>query len=258
MAIPNRRFVPSPHPRLDYLYTDDGSISLYDRELDETYHSGCGAVAETWKVYVLHGCEPTKNASTLRILEYGFGTGLGYLLTAAYARAHAMNLEFISLERWLLPEPVLQGLELCDSIRKGMGERWWNEFGSHCEMALTHLMQWRRTLDEIPVDGDYRFDDNGVQLRWIVGDARGFEGLDSIDCVYFDAFSPKTNPDLWSQEVLEKSHRMLKVGGRLCSYCVSSNVRKMLQSIGFTVERLPGPVGGKREVLRATRAELAL
>jgi tRNA U34 5-methylaminomethyl-2-thiouridine-forming methyltransferase MnmC len=101
------------------------------------------------------------------------------------------------------------------------------------------------------------------RLHLINGDAtvldidRDYPELSSqMDAVYFDAFSPEINPELWTEQVMGQMYKLLRADGNLTSYCVKSAIRKILQAVGFFVTRLPGPVGGKREVLRASRNSL--
>jgi hypothetical protein len=99
------------------------------------------------------------------------------------------------------------------------------------------------------------------QLHLLIMDARqlatharelGLPG--SFDAVFFDAFSPETSPELWKVEILESMFELLKEGGTLTSYCVKSHIRNLLAQVGFTVQRVPGPISGKREVLIARRS----
>ena len=97
-------------------------------------------------------------------------------------------------------------------------------------------------------------------MELIVGDATKLnERCDyqklcgTFDSVYFDAFSPESSPELWTAQTIDQFCRLLLAGGSLTSYCVKSSIRKTLEQSSMTVQRLPGPVGGKREVLVATR-----
>ena len=77
-----------------------------------------------------------------------------------------------------------------------------------------------------------------------------------FDIIYFDAFAPEKQPEMWSQELFNRLYVLLNEGGILTTYCAKGVIRRMLQAAGFTVERLPGPPGGKREILRARKQEL--
>ena len=73
------------------------------------------------------------------------------------------------------------------------------------------------------------------------------------DIIYFDAFAPEKQPEMWEQSLFNSLYQILNEGGILTTYCAKGIVRRMLQSAGFIVERLAGPPGGKREILRATK-----
>ena len=71
--------------------------------------------------------------------------------------------------------------------------------------------------------------------------------------IYFDAFAPEKQPNMWSQQLFDHLYVLMNVGGILTTYCAKGAIRRMLQSAGFMVERLPGPPNGKREIIRATK-----
>ena len=77
-------------------------------------------------------------------------------------------------------------------------------------------------------------------------------GKDAFDLVYFDAFGPRVQPELWDQAMFERMYEILSPGGILVTYCAKGSVRRAMIACGFEVERLPGPPG-KREMLRARK-----
>jgi tRNA U34 5-methylaminomethyl-2-thiouridine-forming methyltransferase MnmC len=253
------------------MLTDDGSRTLFDRRLDESFHSGCGALSECQVVYLRNsGLENLfgqaaqtrrTHGDPVRVLEFGFGTGMAALLTLAAAHIHDCPLEFVSLERELLPTDVLRRLEIGRavdvSIRAG---RLANEFAVTAQLEQAWLA-FREQLPDQPPAGHYHWPAAaGLNLHLILGQAQDWLGerigecADQFDAIYFDAFSPASNPDLWAGEVFAKLKNALKQTGLLVSYCVNGQVRRALEQAGFKVMRLPGPPGGKREVLAAGRA----
>ena len=219
-------------------------------------------MVETWHVYVRHSgideCSSNladSDKRLLQIVEYGFGTGIGFLLTAALAESMGVPIRFISLEQWLLSAEILEGIQPILSMKRAFPEEWQIQNLEACQGLFDEMISWRRSLPDSCPNGEYRFrSQRGTELVWIIGDATRYSGEpESTHCVYFDPFSPKTNPDLWSIPVLRSAFQSLVVDGRFCSYSVASPVRKMLTEIGFEVERLPGPPGGKRQVLLATK-----
>lgn len=209
--------------------TADGSATLYVKELDEHYHSVKGAIAESDHIYrdcaFLHRCD----GSLLRLLEVGFGTGLNTVVTAMAADAlHPVH--YISLEKYPIAEALYSALDygklvdtqLLDAIYAAP----WN-----IPTAITPYF----TLEKRQVD--YLADP-----------------LPSgIDVVYFDAFAPDKQPEMWSETAFRRLYASMNCDAVLTTYCAKGNIRRMLSEIGFTVERIAGPAGGKREILRATK-----
>ena len=73
-----------------------------------------------------------------------------------------------------------------------------------------------------------------------------------FDIIYFDAFAPSAQPELWTSEVFDSMFKSLKNNGVLVTYCAKGIVKRTLKSVGFKVEALPGPIG-KREMTRAIK-----
>ena len=76
---------------------------------------------------------------------------------------------------------------------------------------------------------------------------------DSIDVVYFDAFAPEKQPEMWSPQLFEQNYNAMRHNGILTTDYAQVVVRRRPQSAWFMVERMPGPPGGKREILRANK-----
>lgn len=253
------------------MLTDDGSYTLRDCQLDETYHSGCGALAECLYVYLRNsGVEAllerrgvehlsgSQSTAPVRVLEFGFGTGMACLLTMAAARAHSCPLEYESLENRLLPVEVLSQLQIGEAVERAIAR---DELPAAYAVASTLEQAWlqfRANMPAEPSESDYVWEaGNSIRLRLIIGDAQQYATTTQtrtsgpFDAIYFDAFSPATNPQLWTEQMFTNLTDSLKPDGLLVSYCVSGAVRRGLEQAGFKVERLPGPPGGKREVLVA-------
>ncbi len=257
MVKPTRTTYPTGSKGLHWQLTDDGSRTLWHEFLDETYHSGSGAVVESWEVYLKNSgvFDRLSQGKATAVLEYGFGTGTAFLLTAATAILHRTQLRYRALELSLLPAAILADLKLnADSLEARLG--------SGCigvldiaQRLVAELADWRSTLPSDITPGIYSFEAEAqVELELVVGDAAGYRSNgDAFDAVYFDPFSPETCPTLWTRVVFESVFEALRGGGTCTSYCVKSAVRHELANVGFQVDRLKGPRGGKREVLRATK-----
>jgi len=70
--------------------------------------------------------------------------------------------------------------------------------------------------------------------------------------VYYDAFAPGKQPEMWTDDILQKVAATVKKGGILVTYCAKGSVRRSLNSAGFQMERISGPIG-KKEILRGKK-----
>lgn len=210
--------------------TTDGSHTLYIPELDEHYHSVKGAMTESLYVYVglgfRHVLEQFEEGRQLRVFEVGFGTGLNALLTLEAATQEKVPVNYTSVELYPLDWQQAQTLDyVAPTLFKHIHELPWNEAVGVNDYFTLHKVQVDVLSMEIP----------------------------EADVVYFDAFAPEKQPELWSHELFHRIYEAMNPGGVLTTYCAKGVVRRMLQEVGFQVERLDGPPGGKREVLRATK-----
>ena len=257
------------------MLTDDGSRTLFDRRLNETYHSGCGALTECVSVYLRNsGVEQLLTGSSpldvspfnsfgqprepVRVLELGFGTGMAALLTMVAAKSEHRALDYISLEQTLLPRDVLEQLEIGNAVNLAIARGQLPAPFAVSTQLEQDWLRFRSQLPSSPSDGEYIWDaGDNVRLRLVLGDAMQYvnNNRDNLagqfEAIYFDAFSPATNPQLWTSEVFAAFRSVLKPNCKLVSYCVSGHVRRGLEHAGFAVQRVPGPPGGKREVLIA-------
>lgn len=278
MPPPVRAQHPTGFNALEWIETDDGSRTLLNTGLNETYHSGCGAVAETLIVYLLHSgiLRQLRSGIPSVVVEYGLGTATGLLLTAALAEYHAVPLTYYAMEHALLPGSLLGQLRLDQAVgqcidrgnaRPARGTDPELRPEEFCGLpTLIDALQHAFKSDlEKPATGrgfttaHWQLSEF-VQLRLLLGDIRHLnEGSTPdiaagiCDAIYFDPFSPETNPDLWTSTVFCRASELLRPGGKLTSYCVKSVVRRALQTCGLHVEKMPGPLGGKREVLCAVK-----
>lgn len=209
--------------------TDDGSTTLYIKEIDEHYHSVKGAITEAEHIYRDCAFLHRSDGCRLRLLEIGFGTGLNAVVTAM-AASEQHPLHYISLEKFPVDGNTIAQLgydKIVDAdLYKKIIDAEWNK-----PIAITPHF----TLEKI--EGDYLLDAIPTD----------------IDIVYFDAFAPEKQPEMWQQEAFERLYASLNNGAVLTTYCSKGAIRRMLAAIGFSVERIEGPKNGKREILRATK-----
>jgi len=224
--------------------TDDSGPTLVDPLSGVAFHSASGSIAETRHVYLQNSGVQRRieQRKPTRVFEIGLGTGLGLLLTTDQAVQHRAPLTYVALEKDWLPTRVLKSLELHEHL-------------VNRQLAETYLA-WRAGLPERLSVGVFaqRF---GTDQRAIVhhGDALQWSTDDPLpfDAIYFDPFAPSENPELWTAEMFAKLYPLLRSGGKLTTYCVNSKVRRTIASVGFHVQTVNGPPGGKREVLVASK-----
>ena len=212
--------------------TADGSYTLYVPELDEHYHSVKGALTESQHIFIDMGLKHS-SVPNPRILEIGFGTGLNAFLSLITADEMGKNVHFTTIERYPLSEEIIRQLDYPSIINRGHED----------DYFAIHQAPWEEDVKLTPC----------FTLHKIEGDFTHYRFEDGYDIIYFDAFAPEKQPEMWEQSLFDSLYTVLNEGGILTTYCAKGIVRRMLQAAGFTVERLQGPPGGKREILRATK-----
>lgn len=213
--------------------TSDGSHTLFVPELEEHYHSVNGAIQESTHVFLEAGLRLCKKNS-IRVFEVGFGTGLNAFLTFLDARKYSKSIHYTSIELYPISEELVQGLNYSQLLSPE----------DDTAFKTLHTSDWDKSVAIDPF----------FVLEKIKADFQDWDEVfpDLFDVVFFDAFAPDKQPEMWTQLVFDKIFKMMSGGGILVTYCAKGVVRRMLQSSGFEVERLPGPPG-KREMLRALK-----
>lgn len=220
----------------EIIKTADGSATIYLPDWNEHYHSKHGAVQEALHVFIKTGLHHylEKHAPTeISLLEIGFGTGLNALLSFFEAEKNAVKINYTGVEAY--PVSTTE-LELLDYAKLMVQEN------ASANFQKLHETPWEERA-EISV-----FFSLQKEKKFF----REISAEKEFDLIYFDAFGPRVQPDLWSEEVFANMHRALRTNGILVTYSAKGSVRRAMQAAGFAVERLPGPPG-KREMLRATR-----
>lgn len=218
----------------EIIITGDGSHSLYVEYLDEHYHSINGAITESQHVFIEAGFKQLKG-SNIRILEMGFGTGLNALLTFAEAQASGISVFYTGIEKFPLDRTLTDSLNyesLSDKAGSGV-------------LKLLHDTPWNQEALIKP----------GFTLHKIQCDMHDMHLIDEFDLVYFDAFAPEKQPELWTKELFNRIFKSMKSDSILTTYSSKSLVRRNLQASGFQVEKIQGPPG-KREMTRAYKSKL--
>jgi tRNA U34 5-methylaminomethyl-2-thiouridine-forming methyltransferase MnmC len=218
---------------LKIITTEDGSHSLQLPELNETYHSIHGAIQEAKHVFIKSGLDNfignNTGQASIRILEFGFGTGLNVML-AAQESSTELNITYHTLEKYPLPKAIYRALNYGEILK---------------DEALFHLIHSASWEQEIIVKP-------GFALTKMETDFRNFSTDIQYEIIFYDAFAPEKQPELWAKSIFDNCHRILKKGGLLVTYSAKGQLKRDLRSVGFMVESLPGPPG-KFEITRARK-----
>ncbi|MBP8823462.1 MAG: tRNA (5-methylaminomethyl-2-thiouridine)(34)-methyltransferase MnmD [Flavobacteriales bacterium] len=219
-------------PDLVPIHTADGSCTLDSAEIQEHYHSLYGALTESRHVYITHGLQAT-GLRQLQLLEVGLGTGLNALLTWIACRETGLEVDYLALEPYPLPEQLWMRLDH-------------PAVAGHAELAEGFKAMMTATPGEQLDLGD------GFRFRWERQPVQDLACTEAFDLVYFDAFAPAVQPAMWTGAVFRKVHQAMRDGALLVTYCAKGDARRAMKATGFQAERLPGPPG-KRHMLRARR-----
>ncbi|MDR1763957.1 MAG: tRNA (5-methylaminomethyl-2-thiouridine)(34)-methyltransferase MnmD [Dysgonamonadaceae bacterium] len=209
--------------------TADGSPTLFVPEMDEHYHSVNGAGSESRHVFINAGflelAKEKETGNRINILELGFGTGLNAMLTALEAETCGLKVNYSGLEKFPLPEEIYSKLD----------------FGAENRSLFLklHRAEWEKPV---------KISENFV-LNKVCCDFNDFRFPEKYDLVYYDAFAPDKQPEVWQQTLFDAIFKSMNRGGILTTYCAKGAVRRGFVQAGFAVERIPGPAG-KREMLR--------
>lgn len=215
------------------IVTGDNSKTLLIPELNETYHSTNGARTEAMHIFINEGLKFLKKKS-LSIFEMGFGTGLNALFTLDEAIKQNLEIDYHTIE----PSPL--DLDLINSIN-------YIE-----ELQLNHLKEAYSDMHKVPANHQIDLLPKFRFKKFISAIQDQELTAENYDLVYFDAFAPKVQPELWELPVLKKMYDSLKHGGILVTYCSQGQFKRNLKSLGFEVTSVHGPPG-KREITRATK-----
>lgn len=233
----------------ELITTNDGSCTLFVPEIEEHYHSVKGACTESQHIFIEQGLKAS-TAPRPRILEIGFGTGLNALLTLLVAEKEKRGIDYTTLELYPLSWELINRLDY-PHLKLTSGA----DCESSTEPPVALVEEWFELLHQTPWDEPTSLTER-FTLHKVHADTTLWinqTSTERFDVVYFDAFSPEKQPELWTPEIFQALYAMMKKEGILVTYCAKGVVRRSLQNAGFKVERLPGPPNGKREILRATK-----
>jgi len=217
---------------MNLVITGDGSHTIRVPEINEHYHSTFGALAESMHVFINAGLGFFKGKMDLAVFEVGFGTGLNALLSCIEGAKMSIRLEYHALEKYPVDFELAMKLNypvMIDSSPDAAGL-----------FRDIHLLPWNES----------KLIRHGFKLHKIKADLLDYNHKSTYDLVYYDAFAPEKQPEMWTMDIFKKIRDALNPGGILVTYCVKGDVKRVLLAAGYKIEKLPGPVG-KREMLRA-------
>lgn len=238
----------------EIVITADGSSTIHLPEWDEQYHSKHGAIQEAYHVFIKHGLhylinsEPVfesylkakhvtssavEKSHNISILEIGFGTGLNAFITLLETKNLKIPINYFGVEGYPVSIDEINQLNYSQQLNtenettlfKKLHQVSWEK--KHKITTLFSLTKQNRFFSEI-------------------------KDKDSYNIIYFDAFGARVQPELWTESMFKKMYDALKTKGVLVTYSAKGSVRRAMETVGFKVERLPGPPG-KREMLRACK-----
>jgi len=212
--------------------TGDGSKTIFLPELNETYHSSNGAVQESRHIFIENGLDLVEKQEVIRILEVGFGSGLNALLSASWASTNNQRIHYIGIEANPLPP------ELCFQLDYP------RHIGQHADKIYDELIRCDWEIDN-QLTTHFSIQKREMKIQ-------DFVAFEPMDLIYFDAFGPRVQAEMWDITILEKMIQSLNSVGALVTYCAQGQFKRDLKAVGFSLESLPGPPG-KREMTRATK-----
>ena len=208
--------------------TADGSMTIYLPEMDEHYHSYHGAIQEAKHVFIENGIQRFPKKDTISVFELGLGTGLNALLTAIWAEKNQQKVAYFGLEAFPV-EPEMNFEMKYDSLI--------TDYQSKDLFSKIIVAPWEAKT-EIR---------NFFQLCKCQSKIQTLLVNQKYDIIYFDAFGPRAQEEMWGFEILKKTTSMLNPDGLFVTYCAKGQLKRDLKTLGLKVETLPGPPG-KREM----------
>lgn len=219
--------------------TQDGSKTIQIEDWNEQYHSIHGAIQEAQHVFIKHGLHyfntilDSKFKNHISILEIGFGTGLNAFISLLEAEKLSTDIDYVGVEAYPVCEEELTQLNYSERLDANNESKTFEKL---------HAVTWEKKHH---INSNFSLCKKELFFSEITD-------LNTYNIIYFDAFGARVQPELWSESMFERMYNALKDNGVLVTYSAKGSVRRAMQSVGFIVERLPGPPG-KREMLRAIK-----
>jgi len=216
----------------ELILTSDGSHTLFNPKIGEHYHSTFGAKTESEHIFIRAGLDaiPSK-IKQINLLEIGLGTGLNALLAMRWADKYKREVNYFAVEAFPIEKEVLSKLNYTEMLA----------IKQESFMAIHAAKNGK-----VQISNYFTFSYQQITLQDVVFLTGHY------DLVFFDAFSPDVQPEMWAEDCFIKIAESMKRGGVLTTYSCKGTVKRALKAAGFQIEKLPGPPG-KREFLRAVK-----
>lgn len=217
--------------------TQDGSHSISAAQFGVSYHSKYGAITESRHVFLQAGLYPLllNTPAQISILEMGLGTGLNVLLTYHDVLERSVKVYYEAVEQFPITLEAARSLNYPQLIEPSNVEL-------QSAFEQLHSSTWEK---EVVLNSNFSF-------KKRLGNLEDLSFSPTFDLIYFDAFAPTAQPELWSEEIMEKMYQALRPDGVLVTYCAKGEFKRTLKRVGFVVENLLGPPG-KREMTKAIK-----
>lgn len=214
--------------------TQDGSHSILSEKYGVPYHSKYGAIQETKHVFIDAALRPKAlSQKELSILGIGFGTGLNAFMTYLEAEKFHLKIDYTGVEAFPISMEEAENLNYASAL---------NQPQKRADFLKFHTSNWNEL---IPFSEHFQLEKRKILFQEI-------DFQNRFDIVYFDAFAPTAQPELWETPMMQKMYNALRTNGILVTYCAKGVVKRTLKGVGFEVESLKGPPG-KREMTRAIK-----
>ncbi len=211
--------------------TEDGSHSMFSQKHGVSYHSKHGAIQETEHVFIQAGFHHQLPSSSLSILDIGFGTGLNAYMTYLEAEKQKVKVNYMGIEAFPITLDAAEKLNFSELLQQ-----------DNSVFQNLHILSWGESHS---ISEYFTFEKRQTRFEYL-------DFKEQFDVIYFDAFAPNAQPELWEENILQNMFDALKPNGVLTTYCAKGVVKRTFKKVGFTIEAIPGPPG-KREMTRALK-----